>query len=179
MDRLPASARAVARSLAAWREREADRLDLARPFLLRDETLLALAKRDALAPADAAALPGYDARRHAHQAPRWVTALQAARADVAAGTAPPEDPRTPADVRDRQQALEVRIAALVTQRATELGLASEQLLSRRQRERAVETWLRTGGSLAAAVGGFRGAVLGPDLDALTIEGDAPTAAVPS
>ena len=55
----------------------------------------------------------------------------------------------------------------------------ELLLSRRQRERAVETWLRTGGSLAAAVGGFRGAVLGAELDALTIEGDAPTAAVPS
>ena len=57
MDRLPASARAVARSLAAWREREADRLDLARPFLLRDETLLAIAKRDALDPADARRCP--------------------------------------------------------------------------------------------------------------------------
>jgi ribonuclease D len=170
MDRLPASVRAVARSLAAWREREADRLDLARPFLLRDETLLALAKRDALAPADAAALPGYDARRHAHQASRWAAALQAAHADVAAGTAPAEDPRTPADVRDRQQALEVRIAALVTQRATELGLPGEQLLSRRQRERAVEAWLRTGGSLAAAVGGFRGAVLGVELDTLAADG---------
>jgi hypothetical protein len=44
-----------------------------------------------------------------------------------------------------------------------------------QRERAVETWLRTGGSLAAAVGGFRGALLGAELDALTIEGDAPAA----
>ena len=169
----------MARALAAWREREAERADLARPFLLRDETLLALAKRDALDPADAKALPGFDARRHAHQVPRWAAALQAARAEVEAGTAPPEDPRTPADVRDRQQALEVRIAALVTQHATELGLPAELLLSRRQRERAVETWLRTGGSLAAALGGFRGAVLGAELDALTIDGDAPAAAVPS
>ena len=152
---------------------------MARPFLLRDETLLALAKRDALAPADAAALPGYDPRRHAHQVPRWASALEDARAEAAAGTAPPEDPRTPPEVRDRQQALEVRIAALVTQRATELGLASELLLSRRQRERAVETWLRTGGSLAAALGGFRGALLGAELDALTIEGDPTAAAVPS
>ena len=179
LDRLSTAARAVARLLAAWREREADRLDLARPFLLRDETLLALAKRDALSPADAATLPGFDPRRHGHLAPRWAAALQDARAEAAAGTAPPEDPRTPPDVRDRQQALEVRIAALVTQRANELGLASELLLSRRQRERAVETWLRTGGSLAAALGGFRGALLGAELDALTIEGDAPAVAVPS
>jgi ribonuclease D len=160
----------VARALAAWREREAERADLARPFLLRDETLLAIAKRDALDPADAKALPGFDLRRHAHLTPRWASALQAARAEVAAGTEPPEDPRTPADVRDRQEAIGVRVAALVTQKATELGLAGELLLSRRQRERAIDTWMRTGGSLAAALGGFRGALLGAELDALTIEG---------
>jgi ribonuclease D len=175
LDRLNSTSRAVARALAAWREREADRLDMARPFLLRDETLLALAKRDALAPADAPALPGYDARRHGHQVPRWAAALETARADAAAGTAPPEDPRTPADVRDRQEAIGMRVAALVTRKATELGLASELLLSRRQRERAVETWLRAGGSLADALGGFRGALLGAELDALSIDGDAPAA----
>jgi len=86
LERLPMSRREL--PLAAWREREADRLDLARPFLLRDETMLALAKRDALAPADAPALPGYDQRRHSHQVSRWVAALQAARAEAAAGTAP-------------------------------------------------------------------------------------------
>jgi len=179
IDRLNAASRAVARALAAWREREAERADLARPFLLRDETLLALAKRDALVPADAAALPGYDGRRHGHLAPRWAAALQAARAEVEAGTAPPEDPWTPPDVRERQETLGVRVAALVTRKATELGLPGEQLLSRRQRERAVETWLRDGGSLAAAVGGFRGGLLGDELDALTIEGDAPAAPAPS
>jgi ribonuclease D len=170
LDRLNATSRAVARALAAWREREAERADMARPFLLRDETLLAIAKRDALEPADAKALPGFDARRHAHLVPRWASALQAARAEVEAGTAPPEDPRTPADVRDRQEALGVRVAALVTRKATELGLPGEQLLSRRQRERAIEAWLRDGGSLAAALGGFRGALLGAELDALTVDG---------
>jgi len=179
LDRLNATSRAVARALAAWREREAERADVARPFLLRDETLLALAKRDALAPEDAKALPGYDPRRHAHQVSRWALALQAARADAEAGTAPPEDPRTPADVRDRQEAIGVRVAALVTQKATELGLPGELLLSRRQRERAIETWQRAGGSLAAALGGFRGALFGAELDALTIDGDATPATVPS
>ena len=172
LDRLNATSRAVARALAAWREREAERADVARPFLLRDETLLALAKRDALAPEDAKALPGFDPRRHAHQVSRWALALQTARADAEAGTAPPEDPRTPADVRDRQEAIGVRVAALVTQKATELGLPGELLLSRRQRERAIETWQRGGGSLAAALGGFRGALLGAELDALTIDGGA-------
>ena len=179
LDRLNATSRAVARALAAWREREAERTDVARPFLLRDETLLALAKRDALAPEDAKALPGYDPRRHAHQVSRWALALQAARADAEAGTAPPEDPRTPADVRDRQEAIGVRVAALVTQKATELGLPGELLLSRRQRERAIETWQRAGGSLAAALGGFRGALFGAELDALTIDGDETPATVPS
>jgi ribonuclease D len=179
LDRLNTTSRAVARALAAWREREAERADLARPFLLRDETLTALAKRDALVPADAPTLPGYDPRRHSHFAPRWAAALQEARAAVEAGTAPPEDPRTPADVRDRLEAIGVRVAALVTQKATELGLPAELLLSRRQRERAIETWLRSGGSLAAILGGFRGALLGADLDAVTIEGDVAPPAVPS
>jgi len=179
IDRLSTAPRAVARSLAAWREREADRLDLARPFLLRDETMLALAKRDALAPADAPALPGYDQRRHSHQVSRWVAALQAARAEAAAGTAPSDDPRTPADVRDRLEAIGVRVAALVTQKATVLGLPAELLLSRRQRERAIEAWLRAGGSLSAAVGGFRGALLGAELDAVASAGDVPPAPVPS
>jgi ribonuclease D len=170
LDRLNTASRAVARALAAWREREADRADLARPFLLRDETLVALAKRDALVPADAPTLPGYDPRRHAGFAARWAAALEAARAEVAAGTAPPEDPRAPAEVRDRVEAIGVRVAALVTQKATELGLPGEQLLSRRQRERAIEAWLRDGGSLAAALGGFRGALLGAELDAATLEG---------
>jgi len=127
----------------------------------------------------AKALPGYDPRRHAHQVSRWALALQAARADAEAGTAPPEDPRTPADVRDRQEAIGVRVAALVTQKATELGLPGELLLSRRQRERAIETWQRAGGSLAAALGGFRGALFGAELDALTIDGDETPATVPS
>lgn len=166
LDRLNAASRAVARALAAWREREADAADLARPFLLRDETLLALAKRDTLAPADAAALPGYDPRRHAGLVARWAAALQAARAEVAAGTAPPEDPPTPADVRERRDALSERIAAVVTRRATEMAIPAELLLSRRQRERAIDAWMAAGGSFNATLGGFRGALFGAELDAL-------------
>ncbi len=130
-------------------------------------------------PPTAKALPGFDPRRHAGFGARWASALDAARADAAAGTAPPEDARTPPDVRDRQEAIGVRVAALVTQKATDLGLVGELLLSRRQRERAIETWLRTGGSLAAALGGFRGALFGAELDACTVDGASAPASVPS
>ena len=150
------------------------------PFLLRDETLLALAKRDALAPADAAALPGFDARRHAHLAPRWAAALQAARADVEAGTAPPEDPRTPADVRDRQQALGVRDRraghadarpSSAWRRSSCCRGGSANAPSRRGCAPAARWRPRSAASAAP--------LLGAELDALTIEGDAPAAAVPS
>jgi ribonuclease D len=166
IDRLPAAGRAVARALAAWREREADRLDLARPFLLKDETLIALARRDSLAMPDVAGLPGYDGRRHAAFGARWIAALAAAREAAASGTAPPEDPRPSPEARERREALEDRIGALVTRRAAELGLSSELLLTRRQRDRALDAWTSGGGSLAEALGGFRGALLGAELDAL-------------
>jgi ribonuclease D len=165
LDRQPARVRAVARALAAWREREAERLDLARPFLLRDETLIALAKRDGLKPQDAAGLPGYDPRRHATHAARWGQALEAARAEVAAGTAPDEDPRPSADERERRDAIEKAMVALVARRANELELPADVLLSRRQRERALDAWGGRG-SLAAALGGFRGTLFGAELDAL-------------
>ena len=87
---------------------------MARPFLLRDETLLAIAKRDALDPADAKALPGFDARRHAHLVPRWASALQAARAEVEAGMRRPE-PLDPGPGPGTPDALGERVAALVTQ----------------------------------------------------------------
>lgn len=165
LDRLPPRARAVARALAGWREDEAERLDLARPFLLRDETLLVLARREALAPQEIAKLPGYEARRHAQHASRWVEALAAARAAADAGTAPPEPARLPTAEREHRQALEEAISGLVARRAGELGISPELLLSRRLRDRALDAW-QGRGSLAERIGGFRGRLLGADLDAL-------------
>lgn len=165
LDRLPPHGRAVARALAAWREAEAERLDLARPFLLRDETLLALARRDAIAPQEIAKLPGYEARRHAQHATRWIEALAAARAAADAGTAPEEPARLPAAERDRRKALEDSISELVARRAAELGISSELLLSRRLRDRALDSW-NGRGSLSERIGGFRGRLLGDELDAL-------------
>jgi hypothetical protein len=66
---------------------------------------------------------------------------------------------------ERRAALDEAVAAFVARRAGELSLPPELLLSRRQRERVIEAW-NGQGSLAAAVGGFRGALLGEELDAL-------------
>ncbi len=171
LDRLPPRGRAVARALAAWRESEAERLDLARPFLLRDETLLALARAErrdghfGITAQELAKLPGYEARRHASHAPRWVEALAEARAAVDAGTAPAEPAHASAEERERRRTLEEAISALVARRSGELGLSAELLLSRRQRDRALDAWAGRG-SLADRIGGFRGRLLGAELDAI-------------
>ena len=169
LDRLPPPARAVARALAAWRELEAERLDLARSFVLRDETLLALARRSAITADEAAELPGFEARRHARHAANWVTALTAAHAAVDSGTAPPEPTTLPAREREIRRALDEGMATIANRRAGELGLAPELLLSRRQRERAIAAWRERGvPSLAEAIGGFRGRLLGAEIDALAV-----------
>ncbi|MEQ1760573.1 MAG: ribonuclease D [Vicinamibacterales bacterium] len=164
LDRYPPSVRAVARGLAAWREREAARLDVARPFLLRDETLIALARRDSVSLQEIVRLPGYDARRHASYASQWIEALAAARAEVETGTTVEPPAPSKADL-DRRRAIEDACSALVARRASELSLAPELVLSRRQLDRALDAWAGRG-SLAAALGGFRGALLGDELDAL-------------
>ncbi|GMU64913.1 MAG: hypothetical protein AMXMBFR36_11870 [Acidobacteriota bacterium] len=164
IDRLPPFARRVARELAAWREREAERRDLARPFLLRDETLLALAQRKTEPTmGEVSKLPGFEARRHAAFAGEWIAALSAAREAAEAGaSADPPRPRSPLD-RERRELLERAVADLVARRAIELGLPPELLLSRRQRGRLYAAWDGTA-PLAAPLTGFRRELLGADLD---------------
>lgn len=165
LDRCPARVQAVARELAAWREREAARLDVARPFLLRDETLLALASRDGVSLQDVVRLPGYDPQRHATHAARWAEALATAHLELASREPSPAPPVPSAADFDRRIAIGDAVSALVARRATELSLPPELLLSRRQRDRALDAWGGRG-SLTAVIGGFRGTLLGAELDAL-------------
>ncbi|HSM13910.1 MAG TPA: HRDC domain-containing protein, partial [Thermoanaerobaculia bacterium] len=166
LGRLPPRARRIARELAVWREREAERLDLARPFLLRDETLVALARRESVKPAEVAKLPGFDARRHASRAASWLEALAAARAAVDAG-AGADEPRPPsrAEIAARDE-LADRIGEEVTRLAAGLELPPELLLSRRHRERLVAR-REPGSPLSAGLTGFRRELIGPAIDPLT------------
>ncbi len=161
IDRLPSPARRVARALAAWREREALARDLARPFLLRDETLLALARRTALAPEDLPKLPGYDARRHAHLATDWADALAAALSEAEGGAEVP----VAAPASRARRAAERTLADAAVRRAAELGLPAELLLPRRARDRVLDAW-EAGTPPAAALGGWRRDALEATLAAL-------------
>jgi hypothetical protein len=69
--------------------------------------------------------------------------------------------------RNRRRDLEEAISGLVARRAGELQILPELLLSRRQRDRALTAWSGRG-SLAEAIGGFRGRVLGDEIDALAL-----------
>ena len=167
---LRGEARRVARELAAWREREAERLDLARPFLLRDETLLALAHRGELAPDDARRLPGFDARRHAPHVESWRLALAAARAAAALAPAAPE-PRPPGrELVAARERLDERIAAAAAEIGRALELPAELLLSRRQRERLIAEW-DGAAPLSGSLTGFRRDLLGEALDCLVPSDD--------
>lgn len=160
IERLAPRARRVARELAAWREREAARRDLARPFLMRDETLLALARRGALDAESAPKLPGFDARRHAGLLAAWSSALAAALAAADAAGAAEVPVAAPAS-RPRLR-LDGELAALAAGRAAELGLAPELLLPRRVRERLLDAW-EAGRPLADGLDGWRAVALAPAL----------------
>lgn len=131
-DRLPPRVRVVARELARWRELAARERDLPRGFVLADETLVALARRGALEPAEAKKLPAFDLRRHAAFVPLWIAAL--ADAEAAADSAPPEDEPAPTAPRDELERRDRALAGIVERKAKALELPPELLLSRRQRE---------------------------------------------
>jgi ribonuclease D len=168
VDRLPPRAQAIARRLAAWRERTAERLDLARPFLLRDETLLALARREQTAPEELRRLPGYDARRHAQHGASWLDALAAAAAAVdASAPAPPPLPKRSREARERLELLTRAIAEAAAGVARERDLPPELLLPRRLRQRLAEA-LERGDPPAAELDGFRRQLLADPLSRLAV-----------
>lgn len=161
LERLPPRAQLVARHLVAWREREAERLDLARPFLMRDASLLALARRGELDRTAVAKLPGYDRHRHERHLAAWSAAL-----DEAAKAARDGDPTSGIAAPDALvKRIDAALAALAARRAAELALPAELLLPRRERERAAAA-LAAGASPAAALAGWRAEALAPLPDRL-------------
>jgi ribonuclease D len=165
LDRLSGRARRIACSLALWREREAERLDLARPFLLRDETLVALARQPLASAAELRRLPGYEARRHAAHADRWLAALAAARAEAERGGPDPlpRPDRSPVPL-ERLKRVGHALAETVARRAAALELAPELLLSRRQRDRILRAWDGVA-ALSGGLTGWRRELLADDVDA--------------
>ncbi len=159
---LDPGARAVARTLAAWRERTAAQEDRPVSSVLADQTLVEVAKRH---PRDRGAL-GQIRGMHPSVIKRRGDALLTA---VAAGLAEEPIPREPRGIRsEAADAPLIALAeALLRSRASEAGLAYELIASRAELEQIIaaarlgqpEPEVRT-------LQGWRRALVGADLEAL-------------
>jgi ribonuclease D len=125
---------AVLQSVCHWREEEARRSDLARPFVVRDEVLIELARRRPRRfrdLEDIAALPARERRRYGRDLVEAVDhALRLPEREL-----PRSLPRAPRV--ERASELVKGLQALVAERARELGVAPEVLAHKRMLERLV------------------------------------------
>jgi ribonuclease D len=125
---------AILQVLCEWREEEARRNDLARPFVVRDETLLELARRRPRRPGDLLGV----ATLHQRERRRYGRALLDAidrGARMPERDLPRQAPRAPRV--ERASELVKGLQALVADRARELGIAPEVLAHKRMLERLV------------------------------------------
>jgi len=125
---------AVLQSVCEWREEEARQSDLARPFVVRDEALLELARKRPLRYGDLreiAALPARERRRYGRA---LLGAIERA-ARIPEHKLPRQAPRAPRI--ERSGELVKGLQALVAERARELGVAPEMLAHKRMLERLV------------------------------------------
>ena len=150
LSRLSERQLAVLRSLVAWREREVRRRDLPRSWFMRDDALLALARRERLAAADLQdVLPKRAAGRHAK-------ALLAAHRE---GVEDPEPPPRPLALRRADGERVRKLRGVVQREAERLGMAPALLARHRDVEETV-LHHRRHGELPAQLGGWRETVLG-------------------
>lgn len=156
-ERLARPQRRVLRALARWREIEARRLDLARPFVLRDETLLELARKPAATIDELRKRRGFEKRRHERFARPILDVVEQALSEDG------DEPDEPA-VRISKEAT-AAVAEAVVRAAARLELPADLLLSRRQRDRLLAG---TGSPLSSRLAGWRREALGSDLDALGV-----------
>jgi ribonuclease D len=152
---------AVARSLAAWREREARQRDLPRGFVLRDEALLELAVRRPASAEELRRVPGVELQQAARDGGAWLAAIRGAM-ELDAEDLPPEAWRPPASPAVR--GLERRLREVVRERAAALSLPPELLAPRR----ALDAVLRSAlcdpePRLPRDLGGWRREVVGEAL----------------
>ncbi len=154
-ERLPRPRLRIVRALARWRELEARRLDLARPFVLRDETLLELARKPAATIDELRKTRGFETRRHERFAKPILELVESAMSEAEDTT---EEPARPVS-----KEAAAALAEAVTRAAARLELPADLLLPRRQRERLLAA---AGAPLSSRLTGWRRDVLGAEIDAL-------------
>ena len=142
---------AVLRSLVRWREREARRRDAPRAWVVADESLLGMARRERLsAPDTAQLLP----RR---VAARYGDALARAHREGLDDPAPPA--RAPRPLKQAASTVVKEMRTLATDVAERLGMAPE-LLARKRDLEAVFRYYRDHAALPDWFGGWRTELLG-------------------
>jgi ribonuclease D len=114
---------AALRAAAAWREREARRRDLPAAWLMKDATLVELARRRPATAHEAEGIRGLQIRRG-----RQLDELLAALADP--GPPPEADPELPGDIRRRIRVVLPLASAVLQARCVTAGVASELVATR-------------------------------------------------
>lgn len=152
---------AVLRSLAAWREKEAKRRDLARNFVVRETSLLEVAKRHPRKEADLRKIP--DLRPD--QGRRYGRQLLSIVAEASDEGLPPDAGVKPRGRRVRDLRERVRkLQELVSGIANELGIPAETLAQRRLLEELTLTVVADKETdLPPELCGWRRAVIGEPL----------------
>ena len=152
---------AVLQALAAWRDREAERLNRARSFFIKDDVLLAVAGNK---PDSMEALSELDVLSAKALAARGRHILGVVADTLEAGTR--VDP--PKSLRPAQRRRLKAMKNVVQQRADELGIEPALLASRRDLESLVLT--KPGEPLPGRFTGWRQSVITDDLLALKKDG---------
>jgi ribonuclease D len=150
---LDASRQAVARSLAAWRERRAISADRPRSWILPDAALREMVLRAPRSLPELRAIEELAEGICNHSGPELVTLIQALQLPESLPPLPRRQRREPAE-----EELVRKLARLTQQTGRELGIAPEVLATRRELERLV-AGARDGGPMS----GWRQAVIGERL----------------
>ena len=151
-------ARAVARELAAWRERTAAELNRPVGHVFPDASLVEVARRKPTSAAEMEQIRGVDARTVRRRADEMLAAIERGRA------AEPIAWEEEAHVKDPGEAPLVALGeALVRSRALEAGLAYELIASRPELARVVRGARDGGGADARVLEGWRRDLVGEEL----------------
>ena len=132
---------AIARDLCAWRERQAREHDRPRNWIVKDATLLAIARQQPTSLSALAAIEGMPATTVRKQGEPLLQLVGEGRS-VSAERLPPALPRPGAPAHKEWLAALRRGVEACAER---LGIAAELVLSRRQQESLVSDWVGNGG----------------------------------
>jgi ribonuclease D len=156
--RLRGEQTAALAAVAAWREREARRRDLPASWLIKDATLIEVARRRPRTPRDAESIRGLQLRRGAQL--DGMLAAVAAAGPVPAGSS---DGDLPGDVRRRVRVVLPLASAVLQARCAEAGVASELVATRADLEALIAGQAMGGGDGHPLLHGWRRELAGESL----------------